>query len=136
MRSPRRVTAFFVLLLLLQSIGLGSGALSANSGTIDCAATTAHTGNGSHETSDMASDMAGMPMPSQSPSPDQHGPDAPCGLPWALGCASAAACIPLVVPTAVGHDAGSAPVHTRISVAYTTRPESLVRVPEPPPPRG
>lgn len=129
MRSPRPVTAFIALLLLFQSMGLGSGVLSASSSAADCAATMASMADVSGP-----EDMDGMPMSPAAPS--SRGPEAPCGLPWALGCTSAAACIPLGIPTEVASAAGNAPGQARISAAYTARPASLVRAPEPPPPRG
>ena len=132
MRSTRRVSAAFMFLLMLHVVGLGSGVLRAHSGSADCAAAMAHTGDDMPDTGD----MGGMPMPDAPPASGDHGSDAPCGLPWAFGCTSAAACVPLVVPVAAASATNGALAQVRIIDAYTSLPESFARAPELQPPRS
>lgn len=132
MRPARRATAAIMLLLLLQTLGLGSGAIGAGDSLADCAAAMAHTGDDMPDTGD----MGGMPMPDAPPASGDHGSDAPCGLPWAFGCTSAAACVPLVVPVAAASATNGALAQVRIIDAYTSLPESFARAPELPPPRS
>lgn len=129
MSSTRRVSAAFMFLLMLHVVGLGSGVLRADSGSANCGADMAHTSG------DME-DMGEKPMPDAPPSSSDHDSKAPCGLPWAFGCTSAAACLPLVMPAAATNAVGSELARVRITAAYASLPESLARLPELPPPRG
>lgn len=127
---PRRLTAAFMLLLLLHVLGLGSGVLRA--ADTDCEAAMSQT---SGSMAGMG-DMPGMPMPDAPPSSPEHGSTAPCGLPWALGCSSAAACLPLLVTAGALRPATRAVLQTRIAAFDAAMPESPARAPELPPPRG
>lgn len=130
MRPTRRVTAAFMLLLMLHVLGLGSGVLRAAESSADCETAMAQASGG------MGDDMAGMPMPDTPPSSPDHGSRAPCGLPWALGCSSAAACLPLLVTSGALRPTTHAVIQARIAALDAAMPESPARAPELPPPRG
>ena len=132
MCPTRRLTAAVMLLLLLHVLGLGSGLMRAADATANCEAAM------SQMSGSMAGmgDMPGMPMPDAPPSSPEHGSTAPCGLPWALGCSSAAACLPLLVTAGALRPATRTVLQTRIAAFDATMPESPARAPELPPPRG
>ena len=129
MPPTRRTTAAFMLFLLLQVLGLGSGALRVAEASADCETAMAQMGG------DMAN-MPGMSMPDAPPPSPEHGSKAPCGLPWALGCSSAAACLPLLVTSGALRPTTHAVLQARIAAIDAAMPESPARAPELPPPRG
>lgn len=128
MTKPRRAFGLTLLLLLLQLLGVGSGALaSADTRAVtDCELATAKGG----DMADMA-DMAGA-----RPEEDAEA-ERPCGLPWTTpGCTSASACLPVFAIAAAPSRSTALRIPRTAPPAYTAEaPSSPSRAPELPPPR-
>ena len=129
MKRPRRWLAITTVLVMLQSMLLGSGVL--------CAMPTmgGMSDRGASEMAHMNMDRAPAPMPATPPAPAHD--QTPCHLPWApAGCHTMAPCAPAVITSRVIAILPAALVSGDVGPLVLLAPTSIDTPPEPPPPRA